>query len=400
MVYRMFNYNHQAKFMRYVLFTLVFVPFFLSCDNQRRNTNDIINIRLEPDIEKANKLSELIDSIFIIPLETTEDALLANISKLEYDNGHYFVLNSNDKLVYVFDGTGKFTHRIAKKGNAPGEVQHPECFALDKKHKEVWLTNNDAFYRYDYEGNYKGSKPYSLAFNDFCIEKNSNIYLYTGKCNNSHIGDGFLTGDITLLNVNNEKKTWFVSEIALRQQPGKTIESYYSNIPFCEQKDGQITVHYVFSDTLYSIDDTMISPKYAIDFGENKSSVDLNELPASEARKYMEARPNTPWFVNNVLETSSFLLFTYNIGFKMQSTVFYNKKNSHLKEGFLINDLLEGHIWMLGIRGNRFVGYITASDKRINNKLSAFVNEDKLSVLQELPEDSNPILIEFTLKEF
>lgn len=144
----------------------------------------------------------------------------------------------------------------------------------------------------------------------------------------------------------------------------------------------------------------MLYPKYVIDFGENKSDVNLNELSASEAKKYIESRPYTPWFINNVMETSSFLLFTYNIGFQMQSTVFYNKKNTHIKEGRLINDLLDGHIWRLGVRGNRFVGYIAAYDKQIQKKLSEFVDKTKLSTLENLEGDSNPILIEFTLRDF
>lgn len=391
----------KIRFMKNSLLILVLGWIFFSCTEQRKESaNKVVNIHLEPSMEKANKLSEIIDSIFIIPLETCEEALLATISKLECDDNLYFVQNSRDNLVYVFDSNGKFVRQIAKKGNGPGEILYPQCFALDKRRKEVWLTNNDAFYFYDYEGRYKGARKYSLAFSDFCIEKNNNVYFYTAKNNNSHVGDGFLTGDITLLTEDNKKKTWFVSESALHRQPNQPIDSYYSNLPFCEQKDGQITTHYAFSDTLYSIDKKMLYPKYVIDFGENKSDVNLNELSASEAKKYIESRPYTPWFINNVMETSSFLLFTYNIGFQMQSTVFYNKKNTHIKEGRLINDLLDGHIWRLGVRGNRFVGYIAAYDKQIQKKLSEFVDKTKLSTLENLEGDSNPILIEFTLRDF
>lgn len=387
--------------MKNILFVILFLFLFFSCIKyEKKNISNIVNIDLEPKIEKVTKLSEIIDSIFIIPLETCEEALLATISKLECDNNLYFVQNSKDNLVYVFDSNGKFVRQIAKKGNGPGEILYPQCFALNKRHKEVWLTNNDAFYFYDYEGRYKGAKKYSLAFSDFCIDKNNNVYFYTAKNNNSHIGDGFLTGDITLLTKDNEKKTWFVSEAALHRQPNQPINSYYCNIPFCEQENGYITTHYAFSDTLYSINDKMIQPKYVIDFGEKKSDMNLNEMSASEAKKYIESRPHTPWFINNVMETSSFLLFTYNIGFQMQSTVFYNKKNTHVKEGRLINDLLEGHIWRLGVRENRFIGYITASDKQIQNKLSEFVDKTKLSTLENLEGDSNPILIEFTLRDF
>lgn len=108
----------KIRFMKNSLLILVLGWIFFSCTEQRKESaNKVVNIHLEPRIEKVNKLSEVIDSVFIIPLETCEEALLATISKLECDDNLYFVQNSRDNLVYVFDSNGKFVRQIAKKGN-------------------------------------------------------------------------------------------------------------------------------------------------------------------------------------------------------------------------------------------------------------------------------------------
>lgn len=383
---------------------IVFVIFslFLSCSNTKEDclNKEVVFVQLNPEKDRKLHFSELVDSISIIPLETSSQSLLAGISKIDYDGGYYFVLNSQDNLVYAFDKNGNFKSLIANRGNAPGEILYPLCFALDKVNKEILVTNNNAFYRYDYTGKYLGNRPYSLAFSDFCIEKSGNIYFYTSKTNNSHIGDGFLTGHITMLTPEGEKKTWFKLQDVLQANSNESKMSYSTRIPFSAQADGRITCHYVFSDTIYSINGDQIIPSYVIDFGKNRSKIDLNQMSGPDVKAYMRAHSSIVWYVREVIETSNMLRFSYNFGFESYADVYYNKSNGHLQEGMPINDLLGGYIWMLGSNGNRFIGYMLAGDVELNTKLSFFISEKQLSELRKITPESNPILIEFTLKDF
>lgn len=384
--------------IRLFLFCILFLSI-LSC-TENVSKSDLITVKLNPNKENLIFLSNIIDSLYIIPLETTSQVLLSDIDKLEYDDGLYFIGNSQDYLVYVFDENGLFLCQLAKKGNGPGEIQYPQCFALDRINKEVYQTNNNAFYRYDYAGKYLGNRPYSLAFSDFCIEKNGNIYFYTSKTNNSHIGDGFLTGNITMISPGGEKKTWFKSEAALRTKPNESVMSFFTHNPFSEQTDGRITCHYVFSDTIYSINEDLIIPSYVIDLGKNRSKIDLDQISGSDAKEYIQAHSSTVWYIRGVIETSNMLRFSYNFGFKSFADVYYNKSNGHILEGMPINDLLGGYIGVLGSNGNKFIGYMLAADIQLNPKLSSFISQEQLSELRKITPESNPILIEFTLKDF
>lgn len=385
-----------------LLVVIILLSFGISCSGPKTNDfkSEVIKIQLNPEKEKKIYLSEIVDSIFIIPLETSNQSLLTGISKIDYDDEYYFVLNSNDKLVYVFDSYGRFKCQVANKGNGPGEIMYPQCFALDKINKEVWLTNNNSFYRYSYQGDYLGNKPYSLAFSDFTIGKNGSIYFYTGKDNNAHIDDGFLTGDITMLSADGEKTTWFKSDAYMSVRPGESVMSYSTRTPFSKQDDGKITCHYVFSDTIYSIDMGQIVSSYAIDLGENKSKVDLEKMPGLDVKEYIQTHSNTVWYIRDVVETSEMLRFSYNFGFETFAEVYFNKRNGHILEGTPINDLFEGNIWILGNKDNKFIGYIYATDLKLDTKLSSFISPQQISELKNVTMENNPILIEFKLKSF
>lgn len=362
--------------------------------------SELTTIKLNPNKENLILLSDIIDSLYTVPLETTEQALLSNIEKLEYDDGFYFIQNTQDYLIYIFNDKGTFCCQPAKKGQGPGEVRFPQCFALDKINKKIWLTNNDSFYKYNYEGNYLGNKAYSLAFSDFCIERSGNIYFYTNKNNNAHIGDGFLTGNITMLSSKGEKKTWFKSKEALKNEPNKSYMSFFTRIPFSEQEDGKITCHYALCDTIYSIDLNDIKPSYVIDLGKNKSKIDFDQISVSDVEEYIQAHPETVWYVRNVIETPNMLTFSYNLGFEYYAYVYYNKSNGHVLEGKPINDLLGGNIKVLGKKEDKIIGYILAEDVQVSEKLSSFISQEQLAELKKITPESNPILIEFTLKGF
>lgn len=73
-----------------------------------------------------------IDSIKIIPLETTDESLITHIEKiLLTQDKQMIILNSTG--IILFDSEGKFLFRIGKIGRAPGEYQKIYDICLDGK---------------------------------------------------------------------------------------------------------------------------------------------------------------------------------------------------------------------------------------------------------------------------
>lgn len=88
-----------------------------ACSGQPKEENGVIKV----DIENAQplKLSDLVESIMLIPLETTDESLIKDIHKLKVRDGKFYFTNGN-KSVLVFDKDGKFLLSTASRvGQGP-----------------------------------------------------------------------------------------------------------------------------------------------------------------------------------------------------------------------------------------------------------------------------------------
>lgn len=66
------------------------------------------------------KLSELVDSMRFIPLETNNECLIGSIQRIKRRNGRFFV--QADNRLMVFDEDGRFERVVTNVGVGPGEV--------------------------------------------------------------------------------------------------------------------------------------------------------------------------------------------------------------------------------------------------------------------------------------
>ena len=65
---------------------------------------------------------DITDTIIqIVPLETTDDALIVEINKIEIRNNLIYILDNSVKSVFVYDFNGKYLNKINALGQGPGE---------------------------------------------------------------------------------------------------------------------------------------------------------------------------------------------------------------------------------------------------------------------------------------
>lgn len=86
---------------------LFFLLLLCSCNSQQNNKQDIVELFVD-DNYTPKELSAIIDSIRIIPLETTDNSLIGFLAELKYDDGHFFIQDGYNRLVSVFDDNGSF----------------------------------------------------------------------------------------------------------------------------------------------------------------------------------------------------------------------------------------------------------------------------------------------------
>lgn len=106
---------------RSIYFYLFIVLIVYSCtyDKSDKNVNSI-SIK-DSDFNKKYKLSEIIDSVLLIPLETNDSCLIGNISKILMSGDTICILDEKVNRILYFDKQGKFISAISHIGRAPFE---------------------------------------------------------------------------------------------------------------------------------------------------------------------------------------------------------------------------------------------------------------------------------------
>ena len=114
------------------LILFLFVLIFTGCKNQEESTIKPIiegkpaaritlyNTKADYPIEKID-LSEFVDSVKFIRLETTEESLINGINKVLFIDKEIVIADHRGGKILVFDAEGRYIRKIADRGRGPGE---------------------------------------------------------------------------------------------------------------------------------------------------------------------------------------------------------------------------------------------------------------------------------------
>jgi hypothetical protein len=119
--------NNTGKYRMYLYLLFIMLIFWTSC--KEKNMEDAIVI--DPSQAKSVVLSEIVDSISYIELETKDECLIGYINRIKYYDGHYYIYDHGAKTIYIFDETGKFVKKFNKYGQGAGEYLVINSFAKD-----------------------------------------------------------------------------------------------------------------------------------------------------------------------------------------------------------------------------------------------------------------------------
>ena len=97
------------------------------------------------------KLSEVLFSHALVPLETTEESLVGEVMKIVKENEMYY-LACDWKNILMFDGDGKYRSQIDRVGPGPGEYRHVVDF--DVLGERIAVLDADKMYFYTLEGDF------------------------------------------------------------------------------------------------------------------------------------------------------------------------------------------------------------------------------------------------------
>ena len=389
-------------------------------------------------------LSESAEKLEIVSLEMTDQSMLGEIRRIQVTDHNIWIDHGREFYIYRFSRSGKFLNKIGSIGQGPGEYTTYSTFLVDEDKKEVYIiANTNGVLAYDFEGNFKRkivdiqmilqlfSSPYDqyiLNNQKFFATQNFGLYRPIDKdslWSFVSLGDDF------------QKKKYFKNPahvgreeqiIANRANMDRMVNYWREYLTSMDTYNAQLTLKYPDTDTIYCYDDAtnQLLPQYAIFTDEEKGDYEATHL-------WFKDRKSFDYFsIFSYYPTKDFV---YLIGSKGEEvyTYCYNKKDGsvrlqkrqsaiterdvpwfsfplrQMKRDFVLDNDLGGGDFTVDSRssGKYWIDILEPSGDEnwidIDQiKSSTVIDESKkkelIQVLENVTEDSNPILLIATLK--
>lgn len=254
--------------MKHIPIFIIALFTLISCrdkNNSNMRNNDIETISVFEHYSAKKLLSSFVDTIELIPLETTADNLIGEITRIVFHDKKYYIRSTNgmqNGKLFVFDETGRFIRRIGKKGNGPGEYGDLYDFAITNDNHIV-IADYHRLLHFDSEGRFLNSIKMNFSAAEIVSSQDNEIiaYLILPTLFQNHL--------LSKIDKEGNQELFFNrgETAAIKCNLVRTWRSLMSTGSYHY-------LNYPFSDTIFSISQDLkeISPLYYIGYGEKKLS--------------------------------------------------------------------------------------------------------------------------------
>ena len=393
-------------------------------------------INIEEAIENISeeKLSKYVSSLKYTPIETNGSALLGNIGRNFFTNDSlmFFVSPDLQKCIHIFTHDGKYVRNIGSKGNGPGEYLAvrsmtiiPEKNALfveggvkalyysledGKCISECWI---DEFFdkSKDLIQSFKGRESVAYNMSMWSIVHHDG-HIYTVAGDNTTLDQYFtkLMPDFSMDTIVPMRQTTLGVSIP-RVVCGKVY--LYNN---------KINVIHGLQDTIYTWENNSLTPRILIDFGNIPSITTMPQIKKTHSflhPRTWHLRGQFGQIITGTLndifaETDRFIISSVFLpseivernNLQYYSEFLYDKKTRKTKlikhsedlgRGAFTNDIDGGMpFWPIKHIGNKLYQFVDAGTFI---EMSKKYNSPRMKeIAATLTEESNPVMIEATLK--
>ena len=374
------------------IIVISFITLFFNCSsNESKENNKTFEknpkhtkIQINPTKAKEILLSELADSIVIIKLENTPEAMLGEVEKMEISNNLMFFMDRFSGTITCFDINGKFKYKIKKRGRGPEEYIDLEYFYIDTENQQIVIS----------ERSRKRLLNYNINTGKFISTFDVGFYIEELIKINDRI---ILSSD------EDEKSKLMVYDSLLSK-------TYYSNFPYQEGKGDYIPPNifskyknrvlytHLFDDVVYEVGSNSLNKLVEIDFGKYKIK---EEFFKGDMSKIVEKREEFikkryASLIHELHETKDFISFRYPFEENFYQ-VFVSKFNNKVLNIKRIKDeaLSEDIPMPQAAYKNMFVSiiYSQETNKTLNKNTSQLVE-----AINSAKEDDNAIILLFSVK--
>ena len=367
-----------------------------------------IEIKIDPKNmpEGDLRMSDLIESVEYIPLETTDKCLIGDGVRYDFNDEYIIAGDLHGEAVYLFNRKGKFIRAIGGKGPGPQEFTYIGKLWINNEDQNIMVSCGKILHF-----NYKGDYLYTTSFP--IDDRECDRYFHG---NFLRVAESYLLRDSSYYVFNLfDTKGRFVKE-AIRSVPIPLIADKKWRIALrvipierSYEYDNAIHVRETMNDTIYRIDGlNNFIPKYVFNLGKYRLTPEIQgNLP-----RFRELAPNcvVPQYV---AETIDYILIRY----KYQDTNCYcyfdkvegktyafNSKNGFpndydggLDFFFMLNDRQKNQYLSRYIHADEFTDPEKRTKQEPHGPQSAVRAFEKL--VKKVDPDDNPVIMIVKLKE-
>ena len=260
-------------------------------------TDEIITIEIPRASDGTLNLSDLAESIRLVPLETKEGSLVNLIQDVKLFDDKLYVSDLAGQLL-VFDIEGNFLYVLGKHGYGPGEYTHISSLAVDESGGLIHIASGRRLLTYSTDNKLvaEGQLPLFIDYLDIHKGKLFAVAQLDGiKTESGYVNQTALLEISPSLEVVDSIP---VRKVALKAQTAATYayKNYISNTGQERYFYSPVLVNEgILRDTLYRLDGKSLTPYIKLDFQKSH----LNEK-----------KVKTIW-IKNMINSPSYLVCEY-----------------------------------------------------------------------------------------
>lgn len=367
------------------LFITVLLSLLLfSCkEKSNKSKQNILSVSI-----KQNELtaSTLFKNIEVIPLETSGESLIKAIGRITEYKDKYYILDTQQSIVFCFNKQGHFLYKIDKNGNGPDEYHLIYEMILKPEENQIYLLSPmGAIYTYDMDGNFINKSLLPVGGQQDMIEiENGTIAYWTLF--------GPPDDKVTFYNIKAEKTIGGFWK--------DTDETFMSNmcIDVFYQYKGNNYFSTQFANEVYRFTKDTIELAYTWDFGvENLNLEPYKERVKEDPNIFPQLTETLEipyYFFRQFQNKDYYYTVLTNWSIDKWRNVFYRKKDS---KSYVFDTLVgDAKIKDTSIFTDEYMISVI-SPEEINTYEKSLTPEE-LSKIKKLQEDDNLCLVKFYFK--
>lgn len=383
------------------LFYLILI-FLLTVSCKAKNsfsgvdTSEMVTIT----VSKTNKISptELIDKFELVPLKTPDNIIVGEIYGLIVTEDRIIVYDERiaDQAL-LFDRDGKYISYLGRKGRGPKEYIDLAYITLMPDGNTIALYDNygSKMLFFDIDGHFTESKPLPFWFSSVEYLDNNNIVFAT-------YGEGRRDPGLSSSKYADNLILFTDKNFQIRGGTYKNRynEKYYSKTPHIKKFNDIVYMNPSYCDSIYEISPNGLKLKYHLNMDKIGGKSNFSSAITSDDIKEMTGQ--YALFDGNFIEGDTFLI--WNVSSPPQSVLeayYYNKasektfliQTDYIPERYFADVNL---VICKNIYKNQLISVVPAYE------IIMLLPEDlrkNYPELKDLTEDSNPVLIFYSLKE-